>query len=149
MTCCSSHLYSNLVFLGIKPAGWTANSTCSHTSTCSPADSGQPGWTCIEKRRGCNSISSSPWPLQREGKHPLSCTSYSLPPAGRPPAHTLMETNKDWRALSKESCMCLSAHTLARSLAWLKVTMHLIRSSLEGTLQNETGIRQAGLLSPA
>lgn len=59
---------------------------------------GSQGGPALRRGRAAPPVSSSPWLLQREGKHPLSCTSYSLPPAGRPLAHTLMETNKDWPA---------------------------------------------------
>lgn len=129
MVCCSSHLHSHLVFAGIKLAGWTANSTCSHTSTCSPADSGQPGRTCTEKSRAAPPISSSPWPLQREGKYPLSCTSHSLPPAERPPAHTLAETNKDWttrlQGVMHASVSAHHAHSVESHCAFDKVFLRM------------------------
>lgn len=45
---------------------------------------GSQGGPAPRRGRAAPPISSSPWLLQREGKHPLSCTSYSLPPAEDP-----------------------------------------------------------------
>ena len=65
-------LQGNLFSAGIKPAGWTANSTCSPTSTCSTADSGHPepdplwGGQCCERGGSATTrppCSSCPLPL--------------------------------------------------------------------------------------
>lgn len=76
---------------------------------------GSQSGPALRRGRAAPPISSSPWPLQRDGKHPLSCTSYSLPPAGRPPAHTLMETNKDWTA-QPQGVMHVSVSAHAQSV---------------------------------
>lgn len=69
---------------------------------------GSQGRPAPRRGRAGPPISSSPWPLQREGKHPLSCTSYSLPPAGRP---RLMPSRRPtWTGQlgpGRHACVCL------------------------------------------
>lgn len=86
---------------------------------------GSQGGPAPRRGRAAPPISSSPWLLQREGKHPLSCTSYSLPPAEDPqliPSGD--QQGLDSSAPRSHACVCVCSSC---SAGWK--SLHLIRSS--------------------
>lgn len=114
---------------------------------------GSQGGPALRRGRAAPPVSSSPWLLQREGKHPLSCTSYSLPPAGRPLAHTLMETNKDWPArpqgVMHVSVSAHHAHSVESHCAFAKVFLRMApcRMTDRSLHRHQTGTPASSSLS--
>lgn len=99
---------------------------------------GSQGGPAPRRGRAAPPISSSPWLLQREGKHPLSCTSYSLPPAEDPqliPSGD--QQGLDSSAPRSHACVCVCSSC---SAGWK--SLHLIRSSSGCHLQPEYTYRE-------
>lgn len=144
---------SSLVFAGIKLAGWTVNSTCSHTSTCSRADSGQRGRPA-QKEAGPH----LPWApvLGHCGeKESIHCPLLFEPPHQLPDPCRRPRCTPNWRptrtgqlSMRSHACPCLlSMFTWLKFAAFEKVFLRVAPCRiLRGTL---TGIRQTLPPSPA